>query len=123
MFSVPFSQDSAFHKSLVNLEKRQEFENSIVQELKSITKRTIDQSAVLIDIPESISFEIDLFIYDQDTGKSSLFKNTDSIFSDKVISGFSQSLRNISLVCNREPEILAGLKKLNPRRLLEEGLC
>lgn len=120
--SIPFNPHNALHRKLENIEKRQEFESLIIKELKGITGRNIDIAALLIDIPERNSFELDLFIHDPDTGKFSLFKNTDSIFNDKVISGFTQSLRNLSLVSCRDADIMKALEKIGPRHLLEAGL-
>jgi len=72
----------------------------------------ISEYEIIIDIPERISFEIDLPIYDSVKDKVILFKQTNSIFCEQTVKQFTRSLRSVSLICRRDEALIKTLRKL-----------
>ncbi len=58
-------------------------------------QRTVYPESVIIDIPEPISFEVDIAITEGTSHRK--FINADSVFSRSVVQGFTESLRKIRL--------------------------
>jgi hypothetical protein len=71
---------------------------------------------ILIDIPEPISFEIDLPVLDPEGSRP--FADSESIFSAGAVGEIARSLRRVSLIADAEPGLAAALAGLGPRRLL-----
>lgn len=90
-----FDDNNSFHNNSLDLNNRCEYENKIFNFLK-IKYPYLRNDQVIIDIPEPISFEIDipiLFI----NGEVKSFKDIDSIFNNNVIKGFKKSLRKFRI--------------------------
>lgn len=80
---------------VATLDGRAVLESEIAKELSIRTGRSFTTNAVIIDIPEPISFEADLMI---DTGDSLIpFPESGSVFDRAAVSRFSQALRQIRL--------------------------
>ncbi len=89
-WETPFQTGSSAHEKLLDLESREEVEREICTNLKA------DAAEVILDIPESISFEVDLQI---ETGGALVsFQDAGTVFSRDVIDGFTGSLRKIRLL-------------------------
>lgn len=89
VFSVPFDQHS--NPVLETLSGRSDAEAGIAEYLSGLTGRTIRSCHIVIDIPERISFESDLFIRDEGVS----FTESSTVFSRSVVSGFLRSLRKL----------------------------
>lgn len=87
IFECPFDEHNPKHKALENLENRDVIEKELANALHC------KSSLLLIDIPERISFESDLFILDENTN----FSNSSTIFTSKTVENFTSSLRKIRL--------------------------
>ncbi|MGD1822314.1 MAG: HD domain-containing protein [Pleomorphochaeta sp.] len=90
-----FDSSTTFHKNCLDLGLRNKYENIIYNELKK-NHPTLRHDQVIIDIPEPISFEIDIPILFK-TGKIESFKQIDDIFNQNVIKGFERSLRKMRI--------------------------
>jgi HD superfamily phosphohydrolase len=112
VWRVPFDPGNAFHNKLENLDYRQKYEAGLAREAGRLAGREVREEEVVIDIPESISFEIDLTIYDEETSVFFPFKESGAIFSERIVDGFARSLRFISLVCARDEDLVRALKKI-----------
>jgi len=93
---IAFCSENPVHRSLENLENRVSVENEISRYLSKKNGSTVEPWEVVIDIPETISFEANIPIIDK-RGDISLFSQASSVFSNPVIEGFSKSLRRIRL--------------------------
>ena len=87
--------NNSFHKYCLNLKNREIFENNLFNELKK-THKYLQYQQIIVDIPEPISFEIDIPILFKD-GHIESFKESDGMFNDYVIKGFLSSLRKVRI--------------------------
>lgn len=82
---IPFDVSNPLHFSLQNLGQRVSTEMQIAEEAG------IGYENFLIDIPEPISFESDLWIYDEEKP----FSRSSTVFSPETVAFFTGSLRKI----------------------------
>lgn len=75
--------------ALEDLTVRSQCEAALAEILSTLSKKTVRPQDVLIDIPERISFETNLWIADTQT----MFRAQGSVFSDEVVHNFTDSLR------------------------------
>lgn len=99
---IPFSKDNSSHENLTQMEKRFEKEKDIAAFLKSenLTGSKAAELSIIIDVPEQISFEIDIPIISN--GKPIDFSSSSSVFSKPVVDGFTETLRKIRLFLPKE---------------------
>ncbi len=102
--------------SLLHLPERLEREREIAREASRPAGRTVAPQEILIDIPEPISFEIELPVLNPEGSRS--FAAAESIFSEGAVREIARSLRRISLIAEAESGLAAALAGLGPRRLL-----
>jgi len=105
LIRVPFSEDVPLHRELENMERRLQRESVLAGKLGLKTEQ------VIIDVPERISFEMDLTILDREEAVP--YKESGSVFSKDSVGEFSQSLRSISLLIEDEPEPLERIKSMD----------
>ena len=110
---VPFNPLNKNHLRLEDLRKRKDEESAIAEKLSRLIKQKIDAVDVLIDIPERISFESDLFIQDENT----VFSKSSTIFSEHFIKSLVPSLRKIRIAVS--PEIHKKRLKYEPCNLVD----
>ncbi len=95
VFEYTFDSADPEHNKLLNLDARYEKSVLIASILSTKVKETVYPESVIIDIPEPISFEIDVKIIN---GKRCLnFTEAGSVFSSSVVDGFTSSLRKVRL--------------------------
>ncbi|MFO7848694.1 MAG: HD domain-containing protein, partial [Spirochaetia bacterium] len=87
--------DDKLHRELLTLEGRLTKSEQIASRLSGACKRSVQPREIIIDIPEHISFEIELPIADGDEALD--FSNSGSVFSPPVVEGFASSLRKIRI--------------------------
>jgi len=102
--------------SLLRIPERLEREREIAREVSRSAGRTVAPQEILIDIPEPISFEIDLPVLD--AGGSRPFASSESVFSEGAVREIARSLRRVSLIAEADPGLAAALNRLDPERLL-----
>ena len=85
IFEIPFDENNIKHKDLEILSKREELETEISKEIDC------KKALLLIDIPENISFESDLFIKDE----NKIFSDSSTVFTKQTVESFTTSLRKI----------------------------
>ena len=91
VLEFPYDRDNATIRALENLGNRSVEETRLATVLSSHLSQSIHPLHILIDIPEDISFESDLFIQDENT----TFSNSSTVFSSDVVARFSSSLRMV----------------------------
>ena len=89
VWEEPFDNNSRTHVRLLDLAERTATERSIAKRLG------VRDSAVIIDIPEPISFEVRLSIKSKDGLIP--FVDAGTVFTEPVISDFAQSLRTLRI--------------------------
>ncbi|MDR0448675.1 MAG: HD domain-containing protein [Treponema sp.] len=89
--SACFSLDS--EKSYDNIEKRRTRENALAEEISRITGTIIDGESIIIDIPEPVSFETELFVRDENC----LFGESSSVFRKGSVETFIHALRKVRI--------------------------
>lgn len=100
VLETSFNYKNKLHTEAQELNTRLKMEENIADDLG------LNIEEVIIDIPESISFEIDVPIIYNDTAVA--FKNSETVFKTEVINKFSSALRKIRILL---PEQHAGAGK------------
>jgi hypothetical protein len=113
----PCAPDGPAAERLANLTERLAAEAEIAREASRLLGRPVAPESVIIDVPEPISFEIDLPVLDP--GGSRPFAEADGVFSAETVRGFARSLRRAALIAEADPELQAVLDKMGGGRLLE----
>ena len=112
-YEEPFDSQNRLHTDLTDLHMRNSLQEKIAGTLSGKLQRTVQPYEVLIDIPEPISFEVDLPICRQDQFVP--FPESGSVFSGPVVKGFTDSLRKVRIYL---PKDLSGRVKESQIRLL-----
>lgn len=99
VYEIDFDGTNRNHMSILGLEARFAKEAEIAAALSGKRKKYTGED-VIIDIPEPISFEINLPIITEEGEKP--FGQAPSVFTPPVISSFSRSLRKIRLIASTE---------------------
>jgi len=92
VLEIPFCNENKNHNILTSLDKRYGKEIKILSFIKKHFPDCGEES-VIIDIPESISFEVDLLVFYKNGFNN--FTESDSVFNETVIKGFRETLRKI----------------------------
>ena len=110
---TPYSPEQ--HAFAADLGVRLEIESRIADQLRREFGDDLADWEVILDVPEPISFEVDLLIHR--AGEFLPFRESGSIFSASIVEGFTRSLRKTRLFLPREivlrhgpaiPQIVAG---------------
>ena len=119
VFSEPFDSSKKSHLALENLDFRISTENKIADELSKKTGCLIKAEDIIIDIPERISFEIDVPVQANKSRGNILFQESGSVFTPATISNFVKTLRHLSLFVIRKDSVLDALKKIDIKAIIE----
>ncbi len=92
VYEVPFDQGNPLHRQLLSLEQRQRAEEHIAEQCSRPGVRT----ECIIDVPEEISFEIDIPVRD-DNGEEFALGDRGP-FTGPTVKSFKESLRRIRLI-------------------------
>lgn len=100
------SSKNLIHTKIEELSKRTEIEYRISEMLSKETGILWQANDVLLDLPEKISFETNLFIQDEGV----LFAQSSTVFSSEVVKGFTESLRVLRVAVH--PQKSESLEKI-----------
>lgn len=100
IFEVPFCEQNNLHLQLENLSSRDTLEKVLAERIGVASEN------ILIDVPERISFESDLWIKDE----SSTFSESSTVFKAETIRSFTESIRKIRLAV--EKNLLSDERKI-----------
>ena len=92
ILEIPFNEKNPNHVKLENLEERTKLETNIAIECGC------KEYEILIDIPEKISFESNLWIKDENTE----FSNSSTVFTPETVKSFTEKLRFIRFAFDTE---------------------
>lgn len=113
VYETAFDSSSPLLHTLDSLDTRMQVQEHIALRISETLNSPIAPWEVVIDIPEPISFEVELFIKDGDDYTP--FVSSGSVFSRPVVNGFTASLRKMRLFL---PARFEGRIK-NPQELLQ----
>jgi HD superfamily phosphohydrolase len=110
---IPFEEKT--HHKLLNLSERLQMEKSLAGELSAFLGKHLEGDALIIDLPEPVSFECGLFVTDENC----FFSEGSSAFKSSLVDAFVKSLRIIRVFVSPvfEDEI-----KLHKKEIREEIL-
>jgi HD superfamily phosphohydrolase len=91
--SASFLFNKEKHEPLLNIKQRRNQEEALAAEIAGITEKSIGAEDLIIDIPEPVSFDADLFIRDENC----TFEESSSIFREKGVDLFGSSLRIVRI--------------------------
>jgi HD superfamily phosphohydrolase len=111
------SFDEERHGKLEALEDREKFETETARTASRVSGIKLTAGDVLIDIPERISFEIDLPVLHPE-GRVVEYASAGSVFTPPVVEGFTKTLRILRVAL--PPEAAAEIKR--PKEMLEDIL-
>jgi len=86
---IPFDENA--HAGVLSLSARSNLEKEIAGELSSLLGNKPDENALIVDLPEPISFESGLYVKDENC----FFSDSSSVLSNKLADAFVASLRII----------------------------
>jgi HD superfamily phosphohydrolase len=93
VYETPFHADNPSHVALENLAKRASVEEGIARQLTATVGRRVDPIDVILDIPERISFEVDIPVVAD--GEPRPYLESDTVFTAPVVQRFTETLRRI----------------------------
>lgn len=113
VLDVPVDPHNPLHQRLGDIETRYRIEDAAARRISGTVARSVPPEWVIIDLPESISFEVDLAVWDD--GRLSNYPDSDTVFRAPVVEGFTRTLRRIRIMLS--PEIADAVNR--PEELLE----
>jgi hypothetical protein len=105
---IPFEETD--HQKLLSISERSRLEGSLAKELSTLLGKHLGGDALIIDLPEPISFESGLFVNDENC----FFSDGSSAFNKGMVAAFVKSLRIIRVFVDPlfDEEIKTNQKKL-----------
>jgi HD superfamily phosphohydrolase len=123
IYSTPFLNTNPAHTALEHLDHRNHKENLIAEELSRETGIPVHSEDIIIDIPERISFEIDVPVQRLRDEEHVRFRESGSVFTPETVSNFVHTLRHISVSIKRDQSLISGIKGLDIPAILESGVA
>ncbi len=122
VFRVPFDEANPRHRLLEDIRERLKLELRIAGDAARAIGRAVPPEAIVVDVPERISFELRLPVIDPaqaepdetDAGEAS------HVFNRVGHDDFPRSLRSISVSARRDDELLRALERTGLSRYLAE---
>jgi HD superfamily phosphohydrolase len=118
VFRVPYDEANAAHRRLERVGERLALEAEIARELSSALGRRAPPESVLVDVPERVSFEIDIPLSDPDGPGKAAGLDVSSIFGRLGGVDFPRALRAISVCVRREQDLVDAVGRLDLSRYL-----
>jgi len=92
-----FYAESAFfyynEEKHLGIKNRRAQEAALAEEIGRFTGKSLDSGSIIIDVPEPVSFETDLFVRDENCS----FGESSSAFKKSTVEAFVKSLRTIRI--------------------------
>jgi HD superfamily phosphohydrolase len=110
----PFDVSKRLHKDVLSLDTRFKKEQELAALLSSVCGTGLHDEDVIIDIPEQISFEIQLPVWN---GKEFIaYPRSGTVFSEEVVHNFTSTLRRLRVMVSPE---YADILRRRPEHLEE----
>jgi uncharacterized protein len=108
VYKVLFVETDPRHVRIESLDSRLELEDTIGSLLAKKAGIQAVREQIIIDVPERISFEMDVPVIDTGNKAISAYPESGSVFNKQTVSQFSKSIRTISVFIARKPELLGA---------------
>jgi HD superfamily phosphohydrolase len=89
--ALPF--DETCHRPLRIIGRRRAQEEALAAEISRAAGKSLDAASIIIDVPEPVSFETDLFVRDEGV----FFAESSSAFKKSVLEAFVRSLQTVRI--------------------------
>lgn len=99
IYETSFHDADEAHRRILSLEERYLEEEKLAEALSSSLDIPVTPEDIIIDIPENISFEVDLPLGDSDTKFNDL-SPAQTVFTPPVIAGFTNTIRKLRIICS-----------------------
>ena len=96
-----FDPDNELHRRITDLDQRAEIEAACARRISRATGASFGPEAVILDVPERISFEVSLPVFHGDSVLN--YPQSGTVFTPQVVEDFTRTLRRIRLIV--DPEI------------------
>jgi HD superfamily phosphohydrolase len=113
---LPFRADCPQHVALEDGGARTALEDRIAAEAAEVLGRRVPAESVIVDVPERISFEVDVPVIDDPAGRAA--GDSRAAFADRALADLPGALRCISLSIAREEDLAAAMGSVDLARLL-----
>ncbi|TVQ24149.1 MAG: HD domain-containing protein [Spirochaetaceae bacterium] len=97
LYDIPFDAENAAITELSDMGARTRLEADLAREMTGMLGVTVDETDVIIDIPERVSFEVEMPITER--GRIQDFPDAGSVFTTDVVREFTASLRRVRVMC------------------------
>jgi HD superfamily phosphohydrolase len=97
--AAEFPYDPVCHKELLDITSRSRHEEAVAADLSDALGFTLGPEAVIIDIPEQITFETGLYVRDE----GCYFEQSSGIFKAETVKAFIRSLQVIRIFIDPDP--------------------
>lgn len=97
----PYDPEDSLHAAAADLETRSRLEEAIARRLSARLARDVSPEAVILDVPEQISFEARFSVLTRDGLVS--YPDSGTVFTPQVVQDFTRTLRKMRLIV--EPAI------------------
>jgi len=114
---IQYHEERPEHRRLLELNERQRVTQRLVAEIGHRTGGSVNPLHVILDIPESVSFEVQFPVISDGTVLD--YPDAGTVFTPHVISDFTRTLRRIRLIL--EPTLADALAE--PHELLLDVLA
>ncbi len=118
---VPFRDESSLHKRLEDVRERLALEERIAAEAGELMARRVPGEWIVIDIPERVSFEMEIPVRDEHGGTVTSRITADHLFAGQGSEDLPRSLRCISLCARRDDGLAGALGRMDLPRLLGDN--
>ncbi len=115
---LPFDESDPAHRRLERVGERLGLEAAMAQELSTAIGRRVPPESVVVDVPERISFEIDIPLSDPQGPGNAVGLDASAVFGKLGGADFPRALRAISVCARREQDLVDALGRLDMRRYL-----
>ena len=121
-YATPYDSDQPAHRALEPPAARLAVERRLAADLTRTTGTSVDAAEVIIDLPEPVTFDVELDVVDTAVADHAVAPLMDSatVFAGAVVAGFQRRLRAISLIAPADPVLQRAAAGLG-RELLGGG--
>lgn len=107
---IPYDSNNPVHRRLTDIAERTVLERQALETIRRVAGVPIEPYEVIVDLPDSVSFEADFPIFSDGVGGAFVEK---SVFTPEVVRRFTENLRRIRLVIpHRVAEVLKDTRGL-----------
>lgn len=120
VWRVPFREENSAHLRIEDIRQRLTVESLIAREAARGAGKTIPAEAIIVDVPERVSFDVDVPVVEPDSGQTARGAQTRSVFSGMGGDDLPSSIRFVTVNASRDEALLGALEKLNIAEIIAQ---